>query len=630
MIILRAFWALVLAGLIAYTFYRAWSWEHGTPIPESIFGSKKPRTKETIVWVDPTYLPLVLLIILIICGSMQGTAGVERFLSLTLDVMILISIYFVLLIFLLPVFRRYFSARACATMWILPVFMFWQAHILLQNAPVPTFVVYIPSHILEVLFLIWGIGFIIVFVGKFILHYLFRHKVMSASIPVKDPAVLELFDRELKELEYYYPVRLVISSAVTVPLSMGTTTRTRVTVLPNREFTHQELLFIFRHEIHHLQRGDVNNKIFFAFCQALCWFNPLIWVATRKASDDLELSCDEIVLEDMDEQMRRQYAELLLDTAGHSRGFTTCLSAAAETMRYRLKNVVTIRKRWPGTLMLSIAMFLCVMSYGTIGISNDKGTVAELITEYRSAADVRSVFYQPEGETRLREVFSWASDDLFSYLASLEVEELNSVNEINNVGGQRLSIVVSNNGTMELTFHDKFIEVNHYNLRSYPEYYYLRSELDWNVINGNLDLNAERPKESMVRDLQMFIHFDIIEEHADLIEPMVAVRHHFRAWDTETEETLFSTSNSDPAGGLSGLTPTQAQLFFEIPVSEITVRKKDWDTSVQTAVSIEGDGVCFFLPLEGHSAHYQVDVVYEPDSGICYEATYVFDVEYPV
>ena len=630
MIILRAFWALALAGLIAYTFHRAWSWEHGTPVPESIFGSKRPRTKETIVWVDPTYLPLVLLTILIIFGSMQGAAGVERFLSLTLDVMILISIYFVLLIFLLLVFRRYFSARACATMWILPVFMFWQAHILLQNSPVPTFVIYIPSHILEVLFLMWGIGFVIVFVGKFISHFLFRRSVMSASIPARDPAVLELFDRELKELEYYYPVRLVISSAVTVPLSMGTMKRTRVTVLPNRAFTHQELQFIFRHEIHHLQRGDVNNKIFFAFCQALCWFNPLIWVATRKASDDLELSCDEIVLEDMDEQMRRHYAELLLDTAGHSRGFTTCLSAAAETMRYRLKNVVTIRKRWPGTLMLSIAMFLCVMSYGTIGISNDKGTVAELITEYRTAADVRSVFYQPEGENRLREVFAWEDDKLFSYLASLEVEELNSVNEINNVGGQRLSIVVSNNGTMELTFHDKFIEVNHYNLRSYPEYYYLRSELDWNVINGNLDLNAERPKESMVRDLQMFIHFDIIEEHADLIEPMVAVRHHFRARDAETEGTLFSTGNSDPAGGLSGLTPTQAQLIFEIPVSEITVWKKEWDTPEQTIASIEGEGVCFFLPLEGHSAHYQVDVVYEPDSGIHYEATYVFDVEYPV
>ena len=303
-----------------------------------------------------------------------------------------------LLIVLLPIFRKYFSARACATMWILPVFMFWQAHILLRNAPVPSIVIYIPSNVLDVLFLIWIAGFVVVFAGKFIVHFIFRRSVMSASVPVSDPAVLELFEQELQALEYYRPVRLVISSAVTAPLSMGTTKRSRVTVLPNREFTQQELHFVFRHEIHHLQRGDVSNKIFFAFCQALCWFNPLIWIATRKASDDLELSCDEIVLEDMDEQQRRQYAELLLDTAGHSGGFTTCLSAAAETMRYRLKNVVTVRKRWPGTLMLSIAMFLCVMSYGTIAVSTDRGTVAELIT---GTANLLFIIYPSESFTLL-------------------------------------------------------------------------------------------------------------------------------------------------------------------------------------------------------------------------------------
>lgn len=204
---------------------------------------------------------------------------------------------------------------------------------------------------------------------------------------------------------------------------MGTMKRTRITVLPNREFTKQELQFIFRHEVHHIQRGDVSNKMFFAFCQALCWFNPLIWVATRKASDDLELSCDEIVLENMDDEKRRQYADLLLNTAGSSRGFTTCLSAAAETMRYRLKNVVTVRKRWPGTVLLSIAMFLCVMSHGVIAVSNDRGSVAELITKYRTADDIRYVYYQPEGETLLREVYGWDGEELFSYLASLEVEK---------------------------------------------------------------------------------------------------------------------------------------------------------------------------------------------------------------
>lgn len=624
MIIFRAFWALFLAGFVAYAFHRTWKWEHGSPMPESIFGGDKPRTKETAVWLDPSFLPLLLLVILIMFGAMNGMDGVERFLSLSLDVMIVISVYFLLLIFLLPIFRRYFSARACATMWILPVFMFWQAHILLQNAPAPSLVIYIPPHILEIMFLVWVIGFIVVFAGKFVSHFLFRYRVMSASIPVRDPEVLELFDQELKRLEYYHPVRLVISPAVSAPLSMGSRKRTRVTVLPNREFTHQELQFIFRHEIHHLQRGDVSNKIFFAFCLALCWFNPLIWIAIRKASDDLELSCDEIVLEDMNDQQRRQYAELLLDTAGHSRGFTTCLSAAAETMRYRLKNVVTVRKRWPGTLMLSIAMFLCVMSYGTIAVSNDRGTVAELVTEYRTAADIRSVYYQPEGETRLSEVFAWDSESLFSYLVTLDVEKLSNANELNALGGERLSVVVDNNGTMQLMFHDKFVEVYHYHNGGRTEYYYLRSDLDWGVINSYLDLDAERPKETRLLDPQMQVHFDV----AEMDDPIVAVRQQFRAWDAETGETLRSSSNNNSPGGLHGLNPTQAQLIFDMPVSEITVSMREWNSEFQTTVDLEVEEDCYFLPLSNCSAHYQVDVVYEPYKGIRYEGTYVFDVEY--
>ena len=624
MIIIRIFWALFLAGFVAYTFHRSWRWEHGEPMPESIFGGDKPRTKETMVWLDPSFLPLLLLIILVMLGAMYGTDGVERFLSLSLDVMIVISVYFLLLIFLLPIFRRYFSARACATMWILPVFMFWQAHILIQNTPVPSFVIYVPSHILDIMFLVWVIGFVVVFVGKFISHFIFRHRVMSASIPVRDPEILALFDQELKRLEYYRPVRLVKSAAVTVPLSMGTMKRTRVTVLPNREFTQQDLQFIFQHEIHHIRRGDVNNKIFFAFCQALCWFNPLIWVATRKASDDLELSCDEIVLENMDEHQRRQYAELLLDTAGSSRGFTTCLSAAAETMRYRLKNVVTVRRRWPGTILLSIAMFLCVMSHGAIAVSSDRGTVAELITEYRTAADIRSVYYQPEGQTRLSEVFAWDSENLFSYLVTLDVEKLSNANELNTLGGERLSVVIDNNGTMQLMFHDKFVEVYDYHNGGRTEYYYLRSDLDWGIINSYLDLDAERPKESRLLDPQMQVHFDVGEMDA----PIVAVRQKFRAWDTETGETLRAISDNDSPGGLHGLSPTQAQLIFDMPVSDITVWMCEWDSESQTMIDLEVEEDCYFLPLSNRSAHYQVNVVYEPYKGIRYEGTYVFDVEY--
>ena len=66
MIILRALWALFLAGFVAYAFRRTWKWEHGSPMPETIWGSDKPRTKETAIWLDPSFLPVLLLIILLI------------------------------------------------------------------------------------------------------------------------------------------------------------------------------------------------------------------------------------------------------------------------------------------------------------------------------------------------------------------------------------------------------------------------------------------------------------------------------------------------------------------------------------------------------------------------------------
>ena len=106
MMILRGCWALFLAGFVYYTFHHSWEWEHGAPVPEPIFGGNKPRTKETVVWLDPAFLPLLLLVILILFGVMDGKDGIARFLSLSLDIMLVISIYFLLLLFLLPVFRQ--------------------------------------------------------------------------------------------------------------------------------------------------------------------------------------------------------------------------------------------------------------------------------------------------------------------------------------------------------------------------------------------------------------------------------------------------------------------------------------------------------------------------------------------
>lgn len=53
----------------------------------------------------------------------------------------------------------------------------------------------------------------------------------------------------------------------------------------------------------------------------------------RKSAEDIELSCDESVTFGVSADERRRYADLILSSAGDGRGFTTCLSAKASSLR---------------------------------------------------------------------------------------------------------------------------------------------------------------------------------------------------------------------------------------------------------------------------------------------------------
>ena len=163
------------------------------------------------------------------------------------------------------------------------------------------------------------------------------------------------------------------------------------TVLPERDYTLDQYRLIFRHELRHVQRQDIATKCFYLLCKSLCWFNPLMWVAIRKASADLELSCDEMVVYGAEDDTRREYASLLLESAGDERGLTTCLSASASSLRRRLKGVVAPAERTSGTVVLGLIMAALVLCSGLVGVSTASGTAGELFFPDREEVSVQSV-----------------------------------------------------------------------------------------------------------------------------------------------------------------------------------------------------------------------------------------------
>lgn len=74
----------------------------------------------------------------------------------------------------------------------------------------------------------------------------------------------------------------------------------------------KEQKLVLAHERCHLRRGDhvAKGLGFVALC--VHWFNPLVWVAYACAGRDLEVSCDEGVVEQLGESVRADYAACLL------------------------------------------------------------------------------------------------------------------------------------------------------------------------------------------------------------------------------------------------------------------------------------------------------------------------------
>ena len=221
--------------------------------------------------------------------------------------------------------------------------------------------------------------------------------------------------------------------------------------------------------------------------------------------------------------------------------------------------------------------------------------------------------------------YAWDSEGLFSYLESMDVEKFSSANEFPDMGRQRLSVRIENSGVMQLEIYERMIKEFHFYNGGGTEYFYLRSEPDWEVIKEYLDFEAEELKKTALQDPQMRVYFNVEEQP----EPITAVRQFIYASNIETGETLRSSRNSDPVGGLYGLRPTQAQLVFDMPVSEVTVWANSREYTTQVLKDLDVEENRYILALEPYSAHYMVNVVFEPENGVHYDATYEFDVVYP-
>ncbi|MGN0416081.1 MAG: M56 family metallopeptidase [Agathobacter sp.] len=116
-----------------------------------------------------------------------------------------------------------------------------------------------------------------------------------------------------------------------------------------------EQQYILAHECCHIRRYDPFWKMLAFILLAVYWWNPLVWVAYFYMVRDMEMSCDENVIETFGSEIKKDYSESLLAFAMERHPYSFAPIAFGEgDAGKRIKNVLHFKKprTWAAVIVL--------------------------------------------------------------------------------------------------------------------------------------------------------------------------------------------------------------------------------------------------------------------------------------
>ncbi len=212
---------------------------------------------------------------------------------------------------------------------------------------------------------IWVLGIIALLVYSLISVLLLKRKLKSAELIGQN-----IF--EAKNLKTPFVLGL-IRPKIYLPAGLSASERS----------------YILLHEQTHIHRKDHIIKIFAFLILSIHWFNPLVWIAFMLMSTDMELSCDERVLKEMNDDIKKPYANSLLSLAVGKHILNGSPLAFGEgNVKGRIKNVLNYKKP-PFWIIVPALVVVAVVSMGLLTnpkkqepILNEKNSVSYELMQF--------------------------------------------------------------------------------------------------------------------------------------------------------------------------------------------------------------------------------------------------------
>lgn len=155
---------------------------------------------------------------------------------------------------------------------------------------------------------VWFIVAIAIMIIKMAKYLGIRHTLHVLSIKCEDENLEETVKRLQKELRCRCKPKVVWTRADNKTFTLGVI---KPIIFLQKNYADGELYWILKHEMTHITRKDLLIKMLLEFAGCLYWFNPFIYVLTKKLGFVCEASCDERVLKGCGDRERELYIRLL-------------------------------------------------------------------------------------------------------------------------------------------------------------------------------------------------------------------------------------------------------------------------------------------------------------------------------
>ena len=217
---------------------------------------------------------------------------------------------------------------------------------------------------LDLMAAVWLAGFCVLMLRQWSGYLLWRRWVLRCALqaPAAWRAALKQACAAQPGVQ---PPRLLASRAACGILVMGFFAP--VLLVPEGVQPGPDAPCLLAHELAHLRRRDLFCKALFVTVRALYWYNPVFWLMTSRAAQELESACDEAALAVLGPERRDEYADALLRAARQARTplMASGFSMTGRQLRARLARLFDTRPKRRGALLLGL---LCAAAVSVCGL----------------------------------------------------------------------------------------------------------------------------------------------------------------------------------------------------------------------------------------------------------------------